>query len=99
MANCRKPSASWRAPWAPVWPRLAVASCRAARESRNHGAFADHLVLGSAGLESARMDYGRVSVADVRPRRSTAARAVERSLARPPSYLCVGYLVRDPLSR
>src|SRR5258708_38521349 len=98
MANCRRPSVSWRAPWARAWPRLAL-DCRAARESRSHRAFTDDLVLDRARLESARVDDGRVPVAGLRPGRSTAAGAVERPVARPPPYLRLGHLVRHPLSR
>src|SRR3984893_6406223 len=98
MASCRKPSVSWRAPWARAWPRSAVDS-RAAREPRIQRAFADDLVLGRARLESARVDRGRIPVADLRPGRATAARTAERPGARPPPHLRLGHSVRHPLSR
>src|SRR6267142_6808317 len=98
MANCRKPSARWRARWVRGWPYSPI-DCGATRESRIHRAFADHLALDLCRLESARVDDGRVSVADLHPRRSTVAGAVERSVARSPPYLRLGHLVRHPLSR
>src|ERR1700682_6299926 len=97
MANCRKPSVSWRAPWARAWPRLAV-DCRP-HESRHHRALTDDWVLDRARLESARVDDGRIPLADLRPRRSAAAGAVERPVARPPPYLRLGHFVRHPVSR
>src|ERR1700736_3805953 len=91
MANCRKPSVSWRAPWTRAWPRSA-ADLRAARESRIERAFTDDWVLDRAGLMSAGVVVGRVPGPNLRPRPPPAAGAVERPGARPPPYLRLGHL-------
>src|ERR1700722_7674847 len=96
MANCQMPSENSPARWARGWLRLAT-GCRA-REPRILSPRADHLALDWGHIEPARLDLGGVSVGDLHSRRSALVGAVERTVARSPSYLCMGHPVRRPLS-
>src|SRR5277367_4928593 len=94
-------SANWPAPWAVGWPDLPPA-CRAARESRGDelrvtSAFAHHLALDRPRREPARMDVGRVPLADLRHCSSASARPIERLGARPAPYLRLGHVGCHPV--
>src|SRR6185437_13548334 len=90
------PRPPWLAPWAHGWPN-SRAGCRTAREPRNHGARLDHRTLDRGFPEPSRLGVGRLPLADLRARRSAAARTAAWLDARPAPHLRVGHPVRSSL--
>src|ERR1700722_7361732 len=95
--NCRRPNASWHARWVSELPRLRL-DYRAAHEFRIRRALADALAVDRGGLKFARLDDGRLPMADLSAGRFALVGAAQRSVAGPPPHVRVGNVVCHSLS-